>query len=78
MSEPRRLANSANSTANPAQPSVLVELGFLSNPGEAVKLAGAAYQNLLVEGLAKAIEEYVNQRALRPETGLGAGSPKDP
>ena len=63
---------------NPAQPSVLVELGFLSNPGEAVKLAGAAYQNLLVECLAKAIEEYVNQRALRPETGLGAGSPKDP
>ncbi|OGS01412.1 MAG: hypothetical protein A2V88_13825 [Elusimicrobia bacterium RBG_16_66_12] len=45
---------------NPAQPSVLVELGFLSNPEEAVKLAGAAYQNLLVDCLAKAIEEYAS------------------
>lgn len=52
---------------NPAQPSVLVELGFLSNPEEAVKLAGAAYQNLLVECLAQAIQEYVAERALRGE-----------
>ena len=50
---------------NPAQPSVLVELGFLSNPEEAAKLAGAAYQNLLVECLAKAIEAYAAQRAPR-------------
>ena len=50
---------------NPAQPSVLVELGFLSNPEEAAKLAGAAYQNLLVECMAKAIEEYATEREPR-------------
>ena len=53
---------------NPTQPSVLVELGYLSNPEEAAKLAGATYQNLLVECLAKALEEYATERALRGET----------
>jgi len=52
---------------NPSAPSVLVELGFLSNPEESAKLAGAAYQNLLVESLARAIEDYVANRALKAE-----------
>lgn len=52
---------------SPASPSVLVELGFLSNPEEAAKLADSVYQNRLVESLAKAIEEYASERALRPE-----------
>ena len=44
---------------------MLIELGFLSNPEEAAKLVGAAYQNLLVERLAEAIEEYAAEHAPR-------------
>ncbi len=50
---------------NPAQPSVLIELGYLNNPDEAAKLADPAYQNRMVDSLAKAIEEYTTSRTLR-------------
>lgn len=49
---------------NPAQPSVLVELGYLSNPDEHARLIDPAYQERLVEALAKAIEGYAESRAL--------------
>lgn len=62
---------------NPAQPSVLVELGYLSNAEEAAKLAGSSYQNLLVEGIARAVEEYAVDRALRAASLTSAG-PEDP
>lgn len=41
-------------------PSVLVELGFLSNPEEAEKLKSAAYQSLVAETIVKSIVDYKN------------------
>jgi N-acetylmuramoyl-L-alanine amidase len=53
---------------NPAQPSILIELGYLSNPAEAAKLGDPAYQDKLVDAMAQAIEEYASDRSLRAET----------
>lgn len=50
---------------NPAAPSVLIELGYLNNPVEAAKLNDPAYQDKMVDSLAKAIEEYATLRTLR-------------
>ncbi|MDD5302204.1 MAG: N-acetylmuramoyl-L-alanine amidase [Elusimicrobia bacterium] len=50
---------------NPAEPSVLIELGYLNNPDEAAKLNDPAYQDRMVDSLAKAIEEYATARTLR-------------
>jgi N-acetylmuramoyl-L-alanine amidase len=50
---------------NPAAPSVLIELGYLNNPVEAAKLSDSAYQDKMVDSLAKAIEEYATSRTLR-------------
>lgn len=58
---------------NPASPSVLIELGYLNNPDEAAKLTDGAYQDRMVESLAKAIEEYATSRALRHDV---AAAPK--
>lgn len=52
---------------NPAAPSVLIELGFLNNPGEAAKLRNGAYQDRMVNSLAKAIEEYAVLRDLHQD-----------
>ena len=41
-------------------PAVLVECGFLSNPGEAQRLEGADYQNLLAGAISTAIVHYFN------------------
>ena len=53
---------------NPAQPSILIEIGYLSNPEEAARLNDPAYQNKLVDTLAKAIESYASDRSARAET----------
>ncbi|MDE2491255.1 MAG: N-acetylmuramoyl-L-alanine amidase [Elusimicrobia bacterium] len=50
---------------NPGTPSVLVELGYLSNAREARRLADPAYQDRLAGALARAIESYDQTRALR-------------
>jgi len=52
---------------NPAAPSVLIELGYLNNPDEAAKLADGAYQDKMVDSLAKAIEQYSTDHTLRAE-----------
>lgn len=52
---------------NPAAPSVLIELGYLNNPGEAAKLRDGAHQDRMVESLAKAIEEYAVLRNLHQD-----------
>jgi len=44
---------------NPSHPSVLVELGFLTNPTERRKLTQPAYQKKLSDILAKGIEAYL-------------------
>ncbi len=52
---------------NPAEPSVLIELGYLNNPDEATKLNDPAYQDKMVDSLAQAIEEYTTLRTLRSD-----------
>jgi N-acetylmuramoyl-L-alanine amidase len=41
-------------------PAVLVECGFLSNLGEAQRLTGADYQNLLAGAISTAVVHYFN------------------
>ena len=60
---------------NPAQPSILIEIGYLSNPDEAAKLNDPAYQNKLVETIAKAIESYASDRSARAETTTASVAP---
>jgi N-acetylmuramoyl-L-alanine amidase len=43
-------------------PTVLVEMGFMSNPGEDVKLGTAGYQQKLAVGLADGIEDYLTSK----------------
>ncbi len=45
----------------PRMPAVLVECGFLSNSSEAHRLASAAYQQALADGLATSVVHYLNQ-----------------
>lgn len=52
---------------NPLSPSVLIELGYLNNPDEAAKLNDPAYQDRMVESLARAIEGYSTERSLRAD-----------
>jgi len=40
-------------------PAVLIEVGYISNPTEALRLFSSKYQNLLAEGIANGIESYV-------------------
>ncbi|WP_371364610.1 Germination-specific N-acetylmuramoyl-L-alanine amidase [Sporomusa rhizae] len=39
-------------------PSALIEMGYLSNPAEALRLMNNSYQNLLARGIAKGILNY--------------------
>lgn len=57
LEKPRRSAGFAVLTA-PDVPSVLVELGCLSNPEEERLLAQRAYRRRLAQGLVRAIEDY--------------------
>jgi N-acetylmuramoyl-L-alanine amidase len=41
-------------------PAVLVECGFLSNPGEAQRLAGSGYQDVLAGAIAGSVVHYFN------------------
>jgi N-acetylmuramoyl-L-alanine amidase len=43
---------------NPSLPSVLIELGYLSNPQEGAKLADPAYQDRLAEAVALSLRSY--------------------
>ena len=57
LDRPQRLADFAVLTA-PDIPSVLVELGCLSNRQEERLLQQRAYQQKLARGLARAVEAY--------------------
>lgn len=55
-----------------AMPAVLVELGFISNPGEEAKLQSLAYQSDLVDALVRAISRYKAQADRRGgDSGVG-------
>jgi N-acetylmuramoyl-L-alanine amidase len=49
---------------NPQTPSVLVEMGYLSNPTEAALLADGAYQDRLAQALAQGVSDQLKFRAL--------------
>ena len=55
---------------NPRTPSVLVELGYLSNPAEAKLLADPEYQDRLAAALADGLAEHVARQA--PPASAGA------
>ena len=55
-------------------PAALVEVGFISNPEEEQKLESDAFQNLMVETLARAIQKYKNEY----ETRIGLNQPPRP
>lgn len=63
---------------NPAQPSVLIEIGYLSNPAEAARLNDPAYQDKLVDSMAKAIESYAASRSLRAENATASAAAPAP
>lgn len=46
---------------SPDVPSLLIETGFLSNPGEAKKLSTKAYQNQMARSIFKGIKNYFQQ-----------------
>lgn len=50
---------------NPSSPAVLIELGYLNNPDEAAKLVDPAYQDRMVESIAKSLEQFAATRATR-------------
>ncbi len=43
---------------------MLIELGYLNNPDEAARLVDPAYQDRMVESLAKAIEQFAAERGV--------------
>lgn len=48
---------------NPSIPSILIEMGYLSNEEEAARLADPAYQDKLAEALARSIEGFMAKAA---------------
>lgn len=52
---------------NPAQPSVLLELGYLTNAEEHKKLVDPAYRDKLADTIARVIAQYADERALQSQ-----------
>lgn len=57
---------------NPASPAVLIELGYMSNPDELARLSDPAHQDKLAGILARALESFAEQRAIR--SGLASAA----
>jgi N-acetylmuramoyl-L-alanine amidase len=58
-----------------AMPAVLVEVGFLSNPGEERQLQDPAYRAELAAALVRAISRYRDEVEPRPPAEEAAGAP---
>lgn len=54
---------------NPAVPSVLIEMGYLSNPREAKRLAQPAYQDKLAGAIAASLQAYAVAEASDDDSG---------
>jgi N-acetylmuramoyl-L-alanine amidase len=60
---------------NPDVPSVLIELGYLSNPKEAARLEDSAYQDKLAQVLALSLQTYSLSHPVAPAARLQAKVP---
>lgn len=45
-----------------SRPSILVEVGYMSNPKERKRLSTSAYQELIAKGIAEGVDRYLNNR----------------
>lgn len=45
-----------------SRPSILVEVGYISNPKERKRLFTSRYQNLIAKGIAEGVDSYLNNR----------------
>jgi len=45
-----------------SRPSILVEVGYISNPKERARLFTSKYQKFIAKGIAEGIENYLNNR----------------
>ena len=45
-----------------SRPSILVEVGYISNPKERKRLFTSRYQNLIAKGVAEGVDSYLNNR----------------
>jgi N-acetylmuramoyl-L-alanine amidase len=57
------------------RPAVLIEGGYLSNPGEARRIADAAYRQKLAEAVAAALAGKPEVRSQKPEVGSRISGP---
>lgn len=53
-------------------PAVMIELGFVTHPGEGPRLADADYQDALANALATGIQEYLARAAGEPQAAAAA------
>lgn len=59
----------------PEVPAVLLEMGFLTNPGDARRLRSAEGRAPLLKAVARAIDEHFGARTLLAQSAAGAGAP---
>lgn len=59
---------------NPSQPSLLLELGYLTNPQEHALVSDPVYRARLADTLARVIVAYAEERALRGSQASNAGT----
>ncbi|MCX7945641.1 MAG: N-acetylmuramoyl-L-alanine amidase [Hydrogenophilus sp.] len=60
---------------NPDVPSVLLELAFITNPHEEIRLADPAYQEALAQAIYRGIKRYLERHAPRPRALIASDSP---
>ncbi len=59
-----------------SMPAVLVECGFISNPGEAAKIKTTSYREKLAQGIAKGVTTYLQAQAGNPMRDIFLAEPK--
>jgi N-acetylmuramoyl-L-alanine amidase len=52
-------------TGQKQRPAILIECGFLSNPGEAAKIDSPDYRQSIAEAIASGVESYLKATSLK-------------